>query len=312
MKKILSLSLALCLAAVSLAGCARGNGPQETAADSEGKPDRTRTALSAPTESGPYSVLEFGYSDSVSGTLHTMEYTYWNRDRFTDTGAAKTKRMSVGGMVCTGSYVDSDYETYNTFATARYLDQNQKLFEVDDRGLLTSYFWGSSGLQTTGGTCPQEECVEIAKAFLRPYAELSSYQVDVLFHEADGLYEIEFTKYIGSCKTTDRATVTVAVSGELYSYSSTMLGRISTETVNDFDMAKTESSVSGKLYAIYGGVLERYDSVEYEILDTKLTLLEDGSAALIYTVDVSCINAVEGCEVVTSERVQLQKQSQEA
>ena len=142
MKKILSLSLALCLAAVSLAGCTRGNGPQETTAGSEGKPDRTRTVLSAPTESSPYSVLEFGYSDSVSGTLHTMEYTYWSRDRFTDSGAAKTKRMSVGGMVCTGSYVDSDYETYNTFATARYLDQNQKLFEVDDRGLLTSYFWG--------------------------------------------------------------------------------------------------------------------------------------------------------------------------
>lgn len=134
-----------------------GNGPQETTAGSEGKPDRMRTALSAPTESSPYSVLEFGYSDSVSGTLHTMEYTYWSRDRFTDSGAAKTKRMSVGGMVCTGSYVDSDYETYNTFATARYLDQNQKLFEVDDRGLLTSYFWGSSGLQTTGGTCSQEE-----------------------------------------------------------------------------------------------------------------------------------------------------------
>ena len=207
--------------------------------------------------------------------------------------------MSVGGMVCTGSYVDSDYETYNTFATARYLDQNQKLFEVDDRGLLT-----------TGGTCSQEECLEIAKAFLRPYAELSSYQVDVLFHEADGLYEIEFTKYIGSCKTTDRATVTVAASGELYSYSSTMLGRISTETVNDFDMTKAEVSVSGKLYAIYGGVLERYDSVEYEILDTKLTLLEDGSAALIYTVDVSCINAVEDHEVVTSERVQLLIQNQ--
>ena len=91
MKKILSLSLALCLAAVSLAGCTRGNGPQETTAGSEGKPDRTRTVLSAPTESSPYSVLEFGYSDSVSGTLHTMEYTYWSRDRFTDSGAAKQR-----------------------------------------------------------------------------------------------------------------------------------------------------------------------------------------------------------------------------
>ena len=75
-------------------------------------------------------------------------------------------------------------------------------------------------------------------------------------------------------------------------------------------MTKAEVSVSGKLYAIYGGVLVRFDSVVYEILDTKLTLLEDGSAALIYTVDVSCINAVEDHEVVTSERVQLLIQNQ--
>jgi len=148
-------------------------------------------------------------------------------------------------------------------------------------------------------------CIEIAGKFLRPYIEFFSFHIDTIYDEADELCKIKFTQHIGACKTTDCAAVVITTSGALYSYSPYMLSRIAKETVNNFDMAKIEISVSNQLYEIYSGIQEKYGKAEHKILDTKFTLSDDRNSALLYTFKVSLVNIAEDYKVITKEKGQL-------
>lgn len=141
---------------------------------------------------------------------------------------------------------------------------------------------------------------------MKDIIDVSKYQIDVSENTNGKYYTFTFTKYIDGLKTTDSATVSVFYNGEIYSYSSYMLGKISDDAnVGDIDFEKVSTIINEKLDKIFEPVKSKYDKVEYNVSDTSYTELSDGTGALVCSAEVVCSNNVGEYTTSVSERISL-------
>ena len=97
----------------------------------------------------------------------------------------------------------------------------------------------------------------------------------------------------------------VQYDGTLYSYSSFMLGRIHSEALtSDIDVKAAASVIIKRLDEIFADAKSKYSRVEYGEYSYSLTILKDGSTALVWYVDVNCIQEYEEHNISISERIQ--------
>ena len=93
--------------------------------------------------------------------------------------------------------------------------------------------------------------------------------------------------------------------GHVYSFSSTMLGRISSDATTNFDREFIQTQIISKLDDEYSEAKQVYDIVSYENFDYELTVDDDGEYALICSIDVKCIRSHGGYDSIVSERLLL-------
>lgn len=257
-------------------------------------------------ESGTYSVLLFGLSDSIPGTSHEVEYTYWSTPVETD-DAPETMSMTIKGDRRSGELYAANISSPNNYVEYCYYDADKGSFGMNEFGELTFCFWEQQ--DDPAGSLEelsQDACLQIAKEFLSDFVDVDGYQLEVEHLEESEEYLFHFTKYIGGYKTADTATVGVFENGGLDHFRSYMFDKIPASTSVDFDYSKATEAVYEKLDLLYADVKDRYEKIEYELYPFVVTLLEDGEAALVCTVDVTCVEPLEeGFKMYHDDKIEL-------
>ncbi|MBR2312747.1 MAG: hypothetical protein IKA46_05625 [Clostridia bacterium] len=249
-----------------------------------------------------YTVLIYDYSDSVESAKHEIEFQFADLEKYSSKEPAEEIEVSINGQLYKGVWQMTQYRDYNYYPVHRYLDSNGIEFEIDESNTLVSCFWGKTNNDLV---LTEEECTKVAVEFMKNIIDVNQYRVSVEKNDERQKYIIEFNKYIGDIKTTDSATVEVLYSGDLYCYSSHMLGKVSVSNKNNVKIDDVIASVYAKLDTVYADTKSNYSRVEYKTPELMITTLTDGSQAYVCTIVVQCINTSGEFDTVVSERLNL-------
>ena len=257
------------------------------------------------TKKDELSIRVCGYSDSIPENPHKLEYQDWSKDAFVDSEAEKNVAFSVGNIEVTGNYVETEKRFSEFYETHKYKDKNNHYFSLTDDGKLCSYFFGSNSSEDNERTYTESECIDIASTFVSNITDVAQYTVTTTYDESRKMYTVSFVKYADGFRCSDRADIMIEETGYIYSFSSTMLGRISSNATTNFDREIIQEQVISKLEAEYNSAKKAYDDVTYENFDYELTIDEDGEYALICLIDVKCIRTHDDYDEIASERIML-------
>jgi hypothetical protein len=286
---------------VVLPGCA-SNKKDDKIGGFEGTTDSTEATAGNPNETtggseepnvppvneSKYQVLLCGYSDSVPLLVHKNEYEFADHEKYDNNEIKNYVELSVGGNTYRGNFRRSRYNWLEYFPTYVYVDSDKNTFEIDPSGMLTCVFRGESS--SDGPELSKDEYLQIAKDFLSDIIDISPYEISIEYDRDSRIYDIEFKKYINGINTTDTATVTLNRNGELYMYSSFMLGKVTPDRFPDsIDLKGIEESIFQRLDQMFAEVKKYYDRIDYKEPIYQLTILKDGSAAVVCTVAIDCV-----------------------
>ena len=247
-----------------------------------------------------------GYSDSIPENSHKLEYQEWSEEAFVDSKAEKNISLSVGNIEVAGEYVETEIRFSEFYKSHKYRDENNRFFSVTDDGKLCAYFFGNrSSEDDNERTYTESECIDIARKFLSNITDVSEYTVTTVFDEDRRLYTVSFVKYADGFRCSDRADIRIEETGYIYSFSSTMLGRMSSDATTNFDEEAIRSQIVSKLDSEYSKAKQAYDDVSYENFDYELIIDDDGKYALICSIDVKCTRSYDGYDSIISERIRL-------
>ena len=277
MKKVSCILLTLMLLVASFAGCTKKDG---------------------------LSIKICGYSDSIPENPHKLEYKDWGKDSFVDSAAAECVELKIGNIEVIGTYVETEKRFSEFYNTHTYKDELNRYFSLTEDGKLCIYFFGNNPSQEEEkDACTESECIEISNKFVSDITDISAYTVSAAFDENRKMYTISYTKYVDGFICSDRADVRIDETGYIYSFSSTMLGRIHSDTATDFDRDIIQEQIISKLDNEYRNAKKFYDKVSYENFYYELTIGDDGKYALICSVDVNCIRSYDDCDAISPERI---------
>ena len=257
-----------------------------TACSNEDKPNQE--TLSA--DELNYEAFVVGSSLSASGVSYQTEMDIHKLEK-TDSSIPQTVTLTIDGKTVTGTYSHSEKVFPNNFYRHIYYGETKiHKFYLDDSGRLLSFRWGPrSEFETENKKeLTEEACLAIAKEFIlnnvSDKINLDEYTYKV--RKSDGLYTFVFEKYINSFATMDSAEVDVLKSGEVFSFFSTMFGKISAADMPKLDQDKITQTIEKKLDTIYQDVRGKYAAVKYEEPELSLILLDNGTPAIYCAVGV--------------------------
>lgn len=251
----------------------------------------------------PYSAMICGYSDSISGIVLKPDYDEWSRESYYDNNQLKTIKVSVNGIDHNGTYIESE-RNYGTYETRHsYLDDNNKIFEINDDGILSAYFWGSD--RSLKNVKSQKECQAIAHDFI--FSMFGSYPYDyeerISYEEDRNIYTFEYIKLIRNVETEDKITIAVETTGHIYSYRSSLCGKIQEDRVPGFELQKIHSIVTERLDDITKIARNTYDQVEYNDFRYSITMISNSRYAILCDVNVNCIERSGEFEIREGEKI---------
>lgn len=239
-----------------------------------------------------YTALVSDFSDAAGYTDCSNEFDFADQEKYSSFVPQDLSNISFNGK----SYPvnlreDILYRNSNYFPEADYssTDKGKATFHIDEHGNLTFAFIIPSGVETT--VLSHSECLDIAKKLAQQHFDTSDYKCEIdtevkNVNEMD-YYNITFKKYIGNFETTDSARIAVFTNGEILCFTSTMLGRIPTDTkTDDIYLNAVEAAAMTRLDEIFARAKTVFDEVNYLPQSAILTILSDGSRAIIYTVSV--------------------------
>lgn len=264
------------------------------------------TVLSGCSVNNNYSIKICRYSDSISESSNQSEFQDWNKGPFDDPTAKKAVELDFGNVAVVGSYVETEKRFSEFYNTHTYKDENNHLFTLTEDGKLSSYFFGNNPNKVDNGKIyTKSECIEIARSFISEIVDPSQYTVTAEYNALLGMYRVSFDKYVDGFKCSDQAEIMIEQTGYIYSFSSTMLGKIPANAKTNFNRKAVEKKIIEKLDKEYSESKDSYDEVSYENFNYNLTMDENGKYALICYLDVDCIDIQGENKIVRGERMRL-------
>ncbi len=231
-----------------------------------------------------------GYSDSVPEIVSKLDYAEWSRDPYYDRKQLETIKVSVGEIDYCGTYIESEHN-YGTYETRHsYLDNSKKVFEINDDGVLSAYFWGTDN--SLHEVKNMEECRNIALDFISNlFGSYPSNHVErISFDDKRNMYTFEYIKNIRGVESEDKLTIVVENNGHIYSFRSSLWEKIQENQVPVFNLDKIQNTISEKLDEITITVRDSYDLVEYKDYCYSITMITNSRYAILCDVNVYCIN----------------------
>ena len=248
-----------------------------------------------------YEALVYDFSDAVPSASVNKEYNF-SDDRYASIVPVASIEKTVGDISFSGTYYTTQYRPYDYFPGYVYRDSDNNELIVDEKGTLVGYTSADGG--DTSFDVSEEECVQMAIEFMREILDISPYTITV--SKSYSITKVQFTKYINEFKTIDSATILFRSNGTILGYAGHMLGRIPVETdTSNIIITDMRISVEEKLDVIFESSKGIFDDVKYDFENASITLtkLKDDKKAVMYQVNVDCIDYYDGLEEITSERV---------
>lgn len=309
-KYLISILLILSILLLSSCGMSNNNGLKESnenMTDTDETNDLNEDLQNTETSTAEkLSIKICGYSDSIPGISHELEYQDWSKNAFIDQEAQKSVSFTIDNIAVTGSYVETEKRFSEFYNTHKYKDENSRYFSLTEDGKLCTYFFGNNSSDNKNKQIYTEaECINIASEFISNITDVSQYTVTAVFNDSRKMYTVSFVKYADGFRCSDRADIMIDETGYIYSFSSAMLGRISSTATTKFDSKKVQEQVISSLDNEYSKAKQSYDKVVYEDFDYELTVDGNGEYALICSVKVACTNSYGEYEAIDSELIQL-------
>ena len=249
-------------------------------------------------------IFEISYSEVLSDD--DIEFSLGKKSvSFGREDAAQTLSQNINGNTVEGVYKESKYGYGNYFVTDRYKTENSAdsaWFEVDSDGMLAGYTHKRSE-EKPGKECSEDECIEIARAFMKNIIDVSDYKMESKYDEAYDSYKIMFTKYVNDFETMDRAYVSVDKSGDVYLYTSNMLGKVPADVSTNFDLKAVKCTIEAKLDVLYENTKKTHDKTEYIDSEEILSVLEDGTPVLLVWYEIEYSKFEGEYEICSSDKL---------
>ena len=243
-----------------------------------------------------------GLSDGVLSYAE-VEYQIQSENDYPQIPQELTASLLLFGSIYTGTYTKTSYVGYNYYPCYEYKTADgAMLFKYSPDGELVAV--SRKGLRYDDSEkCSKEFILQNAENFMRQFVDTSLYRVNITYYEQYAQYVVEYVKYIGDIPTADRAELTFTPAGELAFYSSSLLGKISSQEKMPIVVDEALYLVHQRLTAIYEPIKAKCDYLVYEQPSCVITLLSDGAWALIVEADVdACTNTGYGeIEIMGSE-----------
>ncbi len=291
-KNIIITTAFLLLFSLTLHGC--------TAHRESQKAQTSIPAEQTEPQNGDYTVYVCDLSDSAGLIQATSvsSYDLYDEEKYTDDSIPKTKTLEIHGESVAGVYSGisrpvPDCEYYPSYRYAF----NHGIFGFTPDGVLKIYIRTPDSFDYKDKeTITQEEAMAIAKdVFAEVLGDYSSFQTQAkLMNDGSyNYYRILFYKTVDGIQTAERVEIEISkIGGELGMIRTNMYGRIPSDIRNPFDMTKAEEALFETVDKM---VVREVDN--YKITGVMLTVLEDGSRALFYYVEIRYKGS--GGEVVT-------------
>jgi|GEM_PF-2048938 lipoprotein len=249
-------------------------------------------------------ILVCGFSDSVPEIAPKLEYSEWSKDSYIDSKQPQTVNVKIGSVSYSGAYIETEpiFGTYEMRHT--YIDEDRNFFEINDEGILTAFFRGNG--ETSKEMKTRDECKKIACDFISDIwgLSLAEHEEYVSYDDERKMYTFTFAKFIRNVKSEDTATVVVETTGHIYSYRSSLFGKISETNVPAFNLEKIQENVSARLDDLTKEACKGYDRVEYKDYSYRVSMINDSEYILLCDVNVDCINTIEEFDTILGEKLQ--------
>ena len=251
-----------------------------------------------------YLIQLCGFSDSIPNVTHKAEFSDWSVGTFIDQGAQKNLRLSVEKRSIDAEYINTEKKFYDFYYTHAYEDENNNSFCVTETGQLSHCFFGPSWGESKNEKIYSEvECRNIAYAFIDDIVNAGDYTIQSVYEEDQRLYRFSFTKSVSGFDCADQAEVWVEENGHIYSFSSSMLGKIPSDATVDFDVKQIQAQLGARLDQMYANAKKVFDEIQYEFVYHTVTIDEDGNYLLVCTVNVDCITKYGEVSTIMGERL---------
>lgn len=237
-----------------------------------------------------YEVLVCGFSDSSSAVKLNKEYSFGATSMYTATNIEKEMKISIDGKEITGTYDYSILMEPNYFPIHYYNTAEKDRFGIDPDGLVTHYQCATRPTGQNDKLYTEEQCVLIARQFVNQFVNIEGYRANVSENIDKGLYDIVFTKMIGSVETTEFAQVRIYKNGSIYHYKSFMLGKITDDIPDSLQADSITEAIYKKLDTIYEPLKAKGSVISYEEPLLQYTVLESGEPAMYCAVNVEYKN----------------------
>lgn len=248
-----------------------------------------------------------GGSDSANGIGYPSECEFWSGEkqtRFQDDSAPRTRTVSFNGNTYTGTYQYSIVQIPDIYQTDYYALQNGKfaVYHATGKLSLLSIYGKDSGEMTA------DDCFEHALEAAMQIADVSEYVLTVIPTET--LHWYRFERYIGDIQTAERISIGVTTTGEITQLVCVQLGAfdsvLSSDTTVDDIVARSvdalfssqaDDVLNTKINQIYGDLNKKYPdsspSLSYEVTNSLLVALPDGTLGLLQTVSADVALSIE-------------------
>lgn len=225
-----------------------------------------------------------GVADSADGGNHKSEYVPWSAENlnvYSDNKVIKTATITFNGNTYNCVYDYTVMKIYSKSAVHKY-KTSDAWFELNsESGEIMSY----TNLGLGNGALKQNECKDISDNIADDYVDISA--CDVTITEKDDRYTFNYKISIAGVETSEYVRISVGKNGELKYFSKNMLGVFSESetTINKRILELVSEQAIGVLEEKINSIYINFDS--YVIKSKIATELEDGSVAVVYTVDVN-------------------------
>lgn len=251
------------------------------------------TGISCQEKEHNYEVLVCSVIDStLEGVNIQPDIDNWVMSKHVDETVNPDIIVSAFGMNMNGVYSHSTKAAGNSNKTAHYTQNNGNSFLVDSKtGRLIGYNWRNDDRQYDK-KLPNDQLERIARDMLGTIVDTNAYESTIEWLDDWDMYHIQFVKKMDGILTTDKADLYLLPDGTPSMYLASSLGLISTDISLSVDYDAAEKSVRQELDSLYQDIRDtgKYDDIRFVIDDETITVLDDGSYAIIYSVDVYFVN----------------------
>ena len=217
------------------------------------------------------------------------DYDFRDLESYESLVIPPTADLEIDGTILSGSFFLSTYSFYNYYPTFSYYTPSGTF----------CYLLKTDLTPDLSVSLSMSECQRIAEHFFStyvPYVNANDYTRSVLERKdplsQNEVYEFTFKKRIGDLDTMDYATITVWKDGQIQAFSTSMMGRVQL-VENPFDTGAVKSAIEKKFQVAVESKSSLFSSTSYEIKDLSLTVLKDGTPALLITLLPSLTEIVD-------------------